>query len=287
VLSALQSLASQSQSRNLEVVVANCCGVVAEQAIARFYPGVKIINLPAETPITHSRDAAIQRASGDVIAVHNERYHAPPNWAERIGQAHETETAEVIAGCIAPSAGLSNVQWAMFLSEYHHAFPPIPSGPLGRAAALMIPGGNVSYKRAALQRVPMNGFLGENELHAALFDRGARFYCDGGLIAEFGCPYTVREYMVERSGVSRDWAFRRAAKLRPISRLASAVSRIALPALIVKRVAAAVFMKRAYRGKFLLALPWIAAFAMVQAWGEIRGYLARRAPGAVVEETAS
>jgi hypothetical protein len=287
VLSALQSLACLPQYRNLEVVVANCCGGMTEQAIAGSYPEVKVVNLPTETSIADSRHAAIQMASGDVVAVLHERYHARPNWAERIAQVHETETAEVIAGCVSPSAGMSNTEWAMFLSEYSHAFPPVRSGPLGRAAAIMIPGGNASYKRVAFERVSMGGCLWDLDFHAALFDGGVRFHCDGGLIAEFGCPYTFREYIAERTRISRDLAFRRAAKLPLLFRLAGAASRIALPPLVVARVAVAVWRKRAYRGRFLRALPWIVAFAIVQASGEIMGYLTECNPRAAMEGPAS
>lgn len=278
VLSALQSLADLPQYGSLEVTVANCCGPGTECAIARSYPEVKIVNLPAGTSIADSRHAAIQRSSGEVIAVLHERYCAPKNWAERLDLAHAGEAAEVIAGCVAPSAGMSNAEWAIFLSEYAHACPPMPSGPLRRSAAMMVPGGNASYKRAALQKVSMKGCLWELDFHAALFDSRARFHRDQELIAEFGWPYTVREYIAERARLSHDFAARRAAKMPPIFRLTGAASRIALPPLAIARVAVALLRKRVHTGRFLLALPWIAAFALVQGWGQVTGYLAKRPP---------
>ena len=274
VLSALGTLSRLPQFAELEVVVANCCGPAAERAIAGVFPGVRVITLPASISIAESRDAAIRRTSGDLVAVLHERYHVTPDWLARIWQAHSAQSAEVVAGCVGPSPRLSIAQWAMFLIEYMHAAPPLTSGLLDRAAACMIPGGNVSYKRTAFQEASMAGHLWELDFHAALFDRGVRFYRDGNLIARFAHPYTVREYVRERVRVSRELAGRRAAGMPLVSRLAMAVLRLALPALVIARATRSVLRKKAYAGRLLLALPWMAAFSMVQAWGEMTGSLA-------------
>jgi hypothetical protein len=47
---------------------------------------------------------------------------------------------------------------------------------------------------------------------------------------------------------------------------------------VIARAAGAVLRKPAYTGRFILALPWIAAFSTVQAWGEIAGYLTAGSP---------
>ena len=266
VLSALASLGRLPRFGEIEVVVANCCGAETEIAIAAGFPEVPVVNVPAGTSIAASRDAAIRRTSGELVAVLHERYHVPPDWLERMWQAHSEQRAEVVAGCVGPSPGLSMVQWAMYLMEYPHAAPPLASGPVDRAAACMIPGGNVSYKRTVFERVSMARYLWELDFHTALFDAGARFYRDGGLIAEFAHAYTVPEYLRERVEVSRDLSARRAAGRPLVSRLVMAASRMALPPLVIARGA-----RTAYPGRFLLALPWMAAFSLAQALGEMSG----------------
>jgi Glycosyl transferase family 2 len=273
VLSALRSLSRLPQFDQLEVVVANCCGAATERKIKSGFPGITVLTLPVRTSIGESRHVAIQRTSGDIVAVLHERYQVPPDWLDLMWRVHTAEMAEVVSGCVGPSSGMTPAQWAMFLSEYTCAAPPLPSGPLDRDAACMIPGGNVSYKRTAFQKASMAGRLWELDFHAALFDHNAHFYRGAQIIAEFAHPYTVREYIAERVEVSRAFASRRAAGRSVVWRLAIAGSRVALPALVMARVAGAVCRKRLYTGRFIVALPWIAAFSVLQAWGEIAGYL--------------
>jgi len=137
----------------------------------------------------------------------------------------------------------------------------------------MIPGGNVSYRRDVFLKASMAGKLWELDFHAALYDGGARFYRDGAIVAEFGSPHSVREYVAERFELSRQFAARRVTGKSPALRLALAAASLALPALVVWRVAGAVLRKPVYLGRCLLALPWIMAFSVVQAYGEAAGCL--------------
>jgi hypothetical protein len=271
VLSALESLTRLPQSTALEVLVANCCGEAAGKAIAHRYPGITIIALPSGTSIAQARHAATQQTTGDLVVVLQERYRVPADWLDRLRNAHAAQPADVVSGAVGPSLAMSAPAWAIFLAEYAHVAPPLPAGWLDRASACMIPGGNVSYKRAAFQKASMAGRLWELDFHAALYDGGARFYRDDALVAEFGYPHSAREYVAERFELSRQFAARRAAGKSLAVRVALAAACLALPLVVVARLAGAVWSKPVYRGRFLLALPWIAAFSVVQAGGEIAG----------------
>ena len=273
ILSTLASLNRLPQFNELEVVVANCCGAAVERAIAGGFPQVKVINLPAQSTIADSRHAAIRNTSGDLVAILHERYHVPANWLDVIWHAHHTQAGGVISGCVGPPRELTLAQWAMFLTEYAGVSPPLSGGLLDRTEACKIPGGNVSYPRAVFEKTPMEGFLWELDFHAALFDRGVQFYREPALVAEFGYPYTVREYIQERVAVSREFARRRCSGIGLAPRLLLAASRFALPLVLLARIARIVGRKKLYAGRFILALPWMAAFSMVQVWGEISGYL--------------
>ena len=273
VLSALASLNRLPQFNELEVVVANCCGATVERAIARSFPQIKVVDLPAQSTIADSRHAAIRNTSGDLVAILHERYHVPGNWLDVIWDAHGTQAAGVISGCVGPSMRMTLAQWAMFLTEYAGVAPPVSRGLLERAEACKIPGGNVSYKRSVFEKASMEGFLWELDFHAALFDREAQFYREPALVAEFGHPYTVREYIRERVAVSRELAGRRCSGIGLAPRLLLAASRFALPLVLLARIARTLARKKVYAGRFILALPWMAAFSMVQVWGEVSGYL--------------
>lgn len=281
VLGALESLDRLPEREHLEIIVANCCGPRTNRAIAERYPPVKVVDLAAKTSIAESRNAAIEKTTGEIVAILHERYQVAPNWIQLIGQAHATHTAEVIAGCVGPPPAMTTPQWAMFLTEYSHIMPPLPSGLLVRQAACMIPGGNVSYKRSVFQRVPMSGFMWELDFHAALFDRGVRFYRDGRIIAAYAHLPKVGEYTTERREISRELACRRAAGMAPVLRLAVAASRMLLPAAVAARVCAAVWKRNGlHLSHFLQALPWMARFSIIQAGAEMSGWMSKQLPAA-------
>src|SRR5262249_15374241 len=162
--------------------------------------------------------------------------------------------------------------WAIFLAEYIHVTPPLPDGLLDRAAACRIPGGNVIYKRSALQKASMADHMWELDYHAALYNTGASFYRDSTIAIEYGHPPTIREYVAERFALSRGFAARQAADLPAFHRWILAGSRLALPAVVIARTAAAMLRKRVYIGRFFVTLPWTALFSLVQAAGEIAGF---------------
>jgi hypothetical protein len=273
VLSALESLHRLPSSNSLEIVVANCCGQETAAQIAGCFPRTTVLALSPDTSIADARHAATRETTGDLVAVLQERYRAPADWLDRLRQVHAAEPADVVSGVIGPASAMTPAAWAIFLTEYAHVAPPLPSGALDRASACMIPGGNVSYKRAAFQKASMAGRLWELDFHAALYDSGARFHRDGAIVVEFGSPQSVREYAAERFQLSRQFAARRATGKSSLVRFALAAASLALPALVVGRVAGAVLRKRVYLWRFLLALPWITAFSMVQACGEAAGCL--------------
>lgn len=259
-----------------EIIIANCCGEDVTRAIARCYPEAIVVDVPPETSLADSRHLAIEKASGNVIAVLHERYQIREGWIETIKRSHESNAAEVITGCVGPKTPLSRAQWAMYLSEYMNAAPPKPSGHLSRAEAMIIPAGSTSYKREVFRKGSMAGHLWEIDFHGALFDRGAEFYRDSQIVVDWATPYSIPEYIAERKRVSRDFAAWRAAKMRTSTRVVSAFSRIALPPLVLARVARAAFRNRALAKRFTVALPWILGFAMVQTWGEMQGYWKKR-----------
>jgi hypothetical protein len=267
----LESLSHLPQFEALDVVVANCCGAATQNQIVERFAGITVVELPPLTSIADARHAAIQQTSGDLIAVLQERYCVRGNWLDQLRSTHAAQGADVVAGTVGPSSALSVAQWAIFLTEYTHVAPPARTGWLDRSSACMIPGGNVSYTRAVFQKASMARRLWELDFHAALYDSGARFYRDGAIVAEFGYPHPVREYIAERFDLSRQFAARRAADKRLMVRCWLAVSCLALPLLVVSRIAGAVLRKRVYRGRFLRVLPWIVAFSIVQACGEMAG----------------
>jgi hypothetical protein len=271
-LRCLESLRAAPQWSAIEVILVNCLGSGAAIELDR--AGAEVVVVPAapQWRITRQREVGVRRASGDIIAVLHERYHAPPGWVDAVLLAHAGDD-DVAGGTVAPGSGLNAAGWAMYLSEYWHACPPARSGPLDAAEAIRLPGGNISYKRPVLALGNMASARGESDFHASLFAAGARFRRETRMQANFATPPTVWEYMVERVVVSRDFAAGRSIRMGMARRCAAALARCALPGLIVVRVARCVIARSHFRRRFLAALPWIVLFASVQMAGEMWGYL--------------
>jgi hypothetical protein len=276
VLRALASLNRLPEYRQLEIVIANCCGPDTEQVIAGQYPTVKVLTLAPQSSIAEARGAAIQKTSGEIIAVLHERYQVKQDWLTLMRQNHRSQTADVIGGCVAPASRMTVPQWAMFLMEYLPVTPPMATGLLTRAAACMIPGGNVSYDRSVFEETDMSGHMWELDFHSALFDLGMRFHRDSKIMTLYDPP-GISEYVSERWKISREFASRRAAGLPTFLRLGVAGSRILVPLVLIVRMVWALLQGRTrYVAHFLQALPWIGVFAAVQTWGEITGCISRR-----------
>jgi len=273
-LRCVESLRASPRWGSFEVIVVNCLGV---KAAAEFKLASAEVTLVAADPgwrIGRQRDAGVRKATGDIVAVLHERYQVPSGWVDAVLKTHASDY-EVAAGAVIPGARLSAAAWAMYFSEYSHLCPSGASGALKAAEARMIPSGNVSYKRRAFSLADMASARSDLEFHSALFAAGARFFRETQMQATFGTPYSLREYIGERFDVSRDIAIERAIDLGLAQRCAAAGLRLALPGLILARVAARVCAEEDFRKPFITSLPWILVFGCVQMIGEMSGYLAR------------
>jgi hypothetical protein len=107
------------------------------------------------------------------------------------------------------------------------------------------------------------------DYHQALFDLGIGFVRNPKLAAVYQPP---ADFGSARRCWSRSWARPRAARLSSAQRRFTALSRAALPPLLLARFAARVASKPRYWFAAAGAAPHLAAFAWAQAAGEISAY---------------
>lgn len=274
VITCLRSLERLPERSTIEVIVTDCCDGAVEQELRREFSHVLVVRAVPGASIAQARHAAACRATGELIAVLHERYAVREDWVRAVLAAHEG-ACDVAAGCVAPSARLPLSAWAMYLSEYAHVCPPMPSGPLPDNEAAMVPGGNVTYKRRVLSLADMGQALWELDFHQALLKAGARFVRGANMDVEFAHPFSVREYIAERFAVSRDLAALRLCGGSPASALVYAVTRLALPPVLLARMGGRI-ARTPYKARLLHALPWMLFFTVVQTWGEMVGALSTR-----------
>ena len=266
----IESLKATAEWGSFELIIVDCL-VSARKTWIQTDSRVIVISANPEWPVMRQRELGLQRATGEIVAILNERYRVVPGWVHALLAAH-TGNHDVVSGPVAPSAELDFAGSAMYLAEYWHICPPVRSGPLDNSGAAMISGGNVAYKRSILQISEFGRATWELDFHAALFKAGARFFLESGMQADFATPYTLGEYIRERYVVSRDIGHRRGEYFTRSRRCLAMAIQAVRPMLLAARVSRRVFRTKVFRTKFLLALPWIMFFGGVQGIGEFVGY---------------
>ena len=209
-----------------------------------------------------ARWRAFARATSNIVVSLGEHYSPPPNWLDRILAAHDRHPeADVIAGAVALAPGTrSYSDRAEYLWEYAHVAPD----QLHTALPARIPGGHVIYRREALRESDFAGASSELDYHTTMAGRGLRFRCDPSLVVHYR---PLPGYLARRFRWSLAEGSLRASVLPPWQRPLSALSRLALPPVLVSRALART-------GAFGFAMmPAWSVFALSQAAGEFAGRL--------------
>jgi hypothetical protein len=219
---------------------------------------------------------ALAESKGDVVAFLDARYRVTPVWAQAIVDAHE-QGGGVVGGRVGLARASSVTARAIYLWEYCHIAPPLPSASVPPREASWFAGRNTSYKRQVLLNSNMASYGSELDLDSALASQGVRFFdCDQATVEYV--PPALKVYLKERFRVSCSQAMQSGASKSPLSRVLNALARaLALaPWLLVKRGwrVAALGSQRTW---LILVLPWFCVFAATQAAGEVIGYLRRPA----------
>jgi hypothetical protein len=202
------------------------------------------------------------------VAVIEDHVIVPRGWARALLDARR-ETGAVVGGSIDNAARSSVVDWAAFLCEYSHCITPLPSGPTSA-----LPGNNVIYDRALLQRYRDTIAAGkwENHLHDAMHRDGVPMVLRPEIGVGHKKHYTVGEYLSQRFLYARSYAGERVKGMPLARRLSYGAAAFALPPLLMYRTVTRVLAKRRYRKQLLFSIPLLVLFIASWTAGEIVGY---------------
>ena len=270
LLGCLAALEQQRGGVALEVLVIDRCGESLRQAVRERFPAVRILETPRDTSIPDMRAIAFREATAPAVAVIEDHVVVPPDWAAQLLDAQRT-FGGVIGGPIENAATDRLVDWAAFLCEYSHCIPPLPEGP-----SEWLPGNNVVYPRALLERHQsvLGGGRWENHLHDALRRDGVPLICRPEITVGHKKHYTVSEYVSQRFLYARSYAGARVAGASRAKRLAYGMAAFALPGLLFARTVSRVLRKRRHRSELVRSLPLLMVFVVSWAAGEVVGYVA-------------
>lgn len=268
LIGCLEALEAQAPDVDVEMIVVDRLGSTVQQEVARRFPRARIIAVPEGTTIPRMRELAFEAATADAVAVIEDHVIVPKGWARALLDARR-ETGAVVGGSIDNAARTSIIDWAAFLCEYSHCITPLPSGPTNS-----VPGNNVIYDRALLQRYRDTIAAGkwENYLHDALHRDGVPLVMRPEISVGHKKHYTVWEYLSQRFLYARSYAGERVKGMPLAKRLSYGAAAFALPPLLMYRTVARVLAKRRYRPQLVASIPLLVLFIGSWTAGEIVGY---------------
>lgn len=236
----------------------------AQFSNARFFHFAEKKSIPA------LRVAGLARARGDIVALTEDHCLFHEQWATNVLRAHAAPEL-VIGGAVENAATDRLVDWAVFFCEYGRYMLPSIAG-----ETTSLPGSNVTYKRAALDKyrdvfaAPTWEFF----WHARLLRAGVALFNDPRLIVYHRKNFTLGGFWRERFHYARSFAGERSKHTTWVRRALYVGGAPFLSPLLVWRSAATVWRKRRQRRELILALPYIFLFTLAWSLGEWIGYVA-------------
>ncbi len=250
-----------AQSTPLEIIVVDGVGQVADA------PTIRLIRqIGASLPQLLA--SGIDAATGDIIAMTEAHVTFPAGWAEAVLSAHEHLSSPVIGGLVLAGESLSAWDWGLYCVDYAAFMPPLIDGETD-----VLPGNNLSFKRAVLDRAQFQerGFW-KTFFCQQLQREGVMLHLSSQIVATYQRRIGVMALIQRRWHHGRCFGGMR--PLAPMNRLRLIVLGWALPVLLFVR------LLNGIRGKagaalVIRALPSIivglAAWSAGEWWGTVFG----------------
>ncbi len=264
----IASFVNQPRGGEVEIVVAESSDNGRAATLCSEYPTVRLFHFAEPKSIPALRAIGLLHARGDVLAMTEDHCLADPHWVENMLRAHESPHW-VIGGAVENAATKRLIDWAVYFCEYGRYMLPVAPGPTDD-----LPGPNVSYKRAALERFRdlLEPATWEPFWHWRLMSQGVQLINDPRLVIYHRKNFTFRGFMSERYYYARSFAGRRVAGAPVVKRLLFTLGAPLLPPLLLARIVIRAWRKGRHRRELLLSLPYIVLFTLSWSLGELIGY---------------
>jgi len=261
----LESLEAQLLPAD-ELIVADCSSQDPRQVFHREFVNVRFLRFDRPMTIPELRREGTKSSHGEIVALTEGRLVPSKDWAAMLCVAHTTHPKAPAVGGPLTSDPASAFDAAVFFCEYGLHMSPAADGP-----ASLLSGGNVSYKRWALDLFAdlLEAAAWEPFWHQRLAAHGHGLLRSDGALVTYHNSLNPGQFLSQRYHYGRWFAALRLAGPR---RLLQAALSPLVPPLLTFRLARLAFA-RGRGGSFLRSLPWILLFQSAWAWGEFCGYL--------------
>jgi glycosyl transferase family 2 len=240
----------------------------ADVVEARF-PGVRVLRRPPGRLAPELWRDGLEATDAPLVAFSTAQMVPVPGWRVALLDRLEATGAAVVGGPIEPAPGLAPWERAVYLLRYVNYLRPL--GDPGRAEP---PGDNAAYRRdrlSGLESLWEHGFW-EVEIHRALRARGERLAMAEDAVVEFRGGTGLASLLRQRHAHARVYGASRARRFGTASRLAHIIAAPAVPAVMLRRIVAALATRGQSPVAWLPALPHLLPLLAAWSLGEARGF---------------
>jgi hypothetical protein len=253
--------ALKERDGNTEVIL--CCAgpATCNEDVAQLF-------FPAETLVPALWSEGILRARGSRVALTTAQFVPACDWLERL-QAADLRRWVGVGGAIDNDPAASARNWAIFFLRYSAFAPPLPAGETDEIAA-----DNAVYDRAAILEhadLLREGFW-EPSFHRRFRNAGKKLALDPDLVVVHHGTVSAQNFARQRYLHGRAYGIERAERAGFTRNLLLLLSSPLVPALLLGRIFIRIARRPRYRGRLLVAMPWLVRFTFAWAIGEACGY---------------
>lgn len=218
------------------------------------------------------RAAGLAAATGDIIAILEDRGHPRPDWANTVVRLHNETHYNVIGGAINCQEPTRLLNWAFYVTDFGRYGLPFETAPADWVSDV-----NVSYSRDVLEKTRHLWKERYNEpvVHWFLMDHGEELLLSNELVVEhIRPPATLGRLLPERFHWGRLFGHIRTLKLSPMQRLLFIVAAPLIPPRLWIRHLI-IQTKKGHFLRYLAALPYIIVLTIAWTFGEVWGYITK------------
>ncbi|MGH9548469.1 MAG: glycosyltransferase family 2 protein [Terriglobales bacterium] len=239
------------------------------QQMKEKHPHLSVLEAQRGTTVPNMRKEGLKAAGGEIIALIEDDCVVSLDWCSAQLAAHRGQCAGA-GGPVVPDQFRKPLDWGYFFCEYARFMPPFE----GDVSAL--PGNNMSYKRAALNKLIEsgqidNGFY-EVFINSSLLAAGEHLHADPALAVRNTHSWSRAAAFSVPFHHGRGYAGMRFSGA-PLKRILYLFLSFALPALQTLRLCRTVIARKGYALQLYSAIPAIVIFYTSWSAGEFMGYL--------------
>lgn len=268
----LSAVVPQAARSSAEIIVAESSSDGTADLIRNRFPTVRLLRFPGSWTLPRLRAQGIAAASGDIIAILDPFSIVDQTWLDEVVRAHEARPNLAIGGAVEPHNPDDQDfwSWTTYINEYGMFMLPLSPGETD-----MLPGSNVSYKRAALfddQQRPKYSIFWKTFVNWELQAAGSPLWLEPSIVVRLHKPIPFWDFFRTRYHHGRCFAGMRQRTGGAGERWLRALSFPVLPPLLLWRWGKVYARKRRYQSKLVLSAPFQLLLFASWAWGECAGY---------------